>query len=361
MSGTSIDDFFRRQAREARGPEPERPAGRRLTRSRLVRRIALGSALALVVLIGAVAGGGYLAVRHVASSVHRIPGIAALTAANQPVMPSASRKSMTVLLTANATLPAQKSGPYALAGLIALVHLNASGHAGAVVSLPPTAVVSVPGHGRTELWNTLPLGGPSLLIRTVERLTNVRINDYSVLDFAGVESIVGALGSVPIVAPFTMVSEGHVFPKGINHLTAEDVLPYVRQADVSAIGRSQLQSGLIRAILTKIASDKLFRHPGTDFRLLNAMAKALSVDSSMSDSKVESLALSLGHLQGRDGTFVTAPTTGSPVSGGSDPVLLTHLARKLWAAIRHDAVRAFALRHPSTLTPLAPPRAIVPG
>jgi LCP family protein required for cell wall assembly len=355
MSGTSIDDFFRRQAREARGPEPERKAGRRLTRARLVRRIALGSVLAMVVGVGAVAGGGYLAIRHVASSVHRIPGIAALTAANQPVMPAATRKSITILVTGAPTLPAHRGGhgadhsstaPEAVSGLITLVHLNASDRAG--------AVVSVPGFGRRELSATLKLGGPSLLIRTVEHLTNVRINDYSVVDFAGLQSVIGAMGGVTIDAPFNMVSEGHVFPKGIDHLSAADVLPYVTQQDVSEIGREELQSGLIRSILDNIAQHRLFSRVGTDFRVLDSMAGALSVDSNMSDSKLESLGLRLGHLKGRDGTFVTAPSTGSPLSGGTEAVHLTRLARQLWAAIRHDSVAAFARRHPSTLTPGAP-------
>jgi len=363
MSGTSIDDFFRRQAREARGPEPERPARRWRPRSRLVRRIALGSALALVVLIGAVAGGGYLAVRHVASSVHRIPGIAALTAANQPVMSAASRKSMTVLLTGDSTLPAERGGhgadhssthPEAMSGLIALVHLNANGRGGAVINLPPNAVVSVPGFGRMELWSTLKLGGPSLLIKTVEHLTNVRINDYSVLDFAGLQSVVGAIGGVNIDAPFNMVGGGDSFPKGIDHLNAWDVLPYVKQSDVSEIGREDLQSGLIRSILDKIAADRMFSRVGTDFRVLNAMAKALSVDSNMSDSRLESLALRLGGLKGRNGTFVTAPSTGSPLAGGDDAVHLTPLSRKLWAAIRTDSVAAFARKYPFTVTSGAP-------
>jgi len=367
MTGTSGDNFFSRQLHEARGPEAEHPARRRpkrSKRSKLVKRIALGTAIAVVGGVALVAGGGYLAVNHLASSVHRIPGIVALDAANQPVMPATSRKSITVLLTGDSVLPANRGGsgvdhsspdPEAMSGLIAIVHLNASGKAGAVVNLPPDVVVNVPGHGRMELWSTLTLGGPSLLIKTVEHLTNVRINDYSVVDFAGMRSVVGALGGVDIVAPFNMVGEGHVFPKGRDHLNAGDVLPYVKQADVSEIGREDLQSGLIRAILDKIAQQRLFRRVGTDLSVLHAMAAALSVDSNMSDARLVSLALKLGYLKGRDGTFVTAPTTGSPLSGGTGAVYLNkRISNKLWSAIRHDSVAAFARSYPFTVTPGAP-------
>jgi LCP family protein required for cell wall assembly len=364
MSGTSIDGFFSRQAQEARGPESDRPPKRKLKRSKLARRIALAAGTALVVGVGAAAGGAYFAANHLASSVHRISAITALTAADQPVMPLMSRTSSTVLLTGDATLPANRGGdgadhsspdPEAMSGLIALVHLDANGRAGAVIDLPPDVVVSVPGHGQMELWNTLRLGGPSLLIKSVEHLTNVRINDYSVVDFAGVASVVGAMGGVNIDAPFTMVGEGDTFPKGIDHLNSGDVLPYVKQADVSEIGREDLQSGLIRAVLDKIAQRRMFSRVDTDFHVLDATAAAFSVDSNLSDSALESLGLKLGDLKGRDGTFVTVPTSGSPLSGGDRAVHLnTAIADQLWSAIRHDSVAAFARRYPFTVTSGAP-------
>jgi LCP family protein required for cell wall assembly len=225
-----------------------------------------------------------------------------------------------------------------------------------VVNLPADAVVRIPGPGRMELSDALKLGGPSLLVKTVEDLTNVRINNYSVINFAGVQSVVAALGGVDVDVPFTMSSEGITFPKGINHLSATDVLPYVRQADVSEIGREELQSGLIRAILDEIAHRRLFSHVDTDLRVLHAITHALSVDSSMSNSELESLALRLSYLKGRDGTFVTAPTTnGSPLSGGDGAVYLNKaISDQLWKAIRNDSVAAFARRYPSTVTPSAP-------
>jgi LCP family protein required for cell wall assembly len=361
MSTSSTGEFFRRQALAAHGPEdPKRPPARR----RLRRRIALAAVLSLAVVAGAVAGSGLLAVHSLTGSVHRIHGITALTADDRPLMPAATRRSRTVLLTGDATLPASRGGsgedgssrrPEDMSGLIALVHLNASGQAGAVVNLPPNLVVSVPGRGRMELWSTLRAGGPDLLIRTVEHLTNVRVTHYSVIDFAGVRSVLAALRGVDVAIPFTMHGDGITFRAGLHHLTAAEVLPYVRQADVSEIGREQLQSGLIRSILGKIASRQMFSRLHTNYRVLHAMAGALSVDSNMSNSELVSLALRLGHLRGRDGTFVTAPTDGSPLHGGTSAVHLNQaVARQLWQALRHDSVPAFARRFPFTVTPSAP-------
>ena len=361
MSGSSVDDFFSRQAQEARGPESERRAGRRTRPSKLLRRVALATTIVVVLGAGVVVGGGYLAVNHLASSVQRIQGIAALDAASQSVMPAATRKSLTVLLTSSPTRPAEVGGrgvdgssprPEALSGLISLVHLNANNHGGGLVSIPADTVVDVPGHGRIELWSTLGIGGPSLLIKAVEHLTNVRISHYSVLDFAGAVKVIGAMGGVNVDVPDTFTSDGHSFPAGVNHLTAEDALAYVKQADVSEVVRTELQQNLIRAMLDKIAHGRLLAHISSDFSLLRAITGALSVDSNFSNSQLESLALRVGKLPASAGNFITAPTSLAP---GTGPVFLNKvISRALWRAIRNDSLAAFARRFPSTVTPGAP-------
>jgi LCP family protein required for cell wall assembly len=346
MSDSSVDDFFSRQAQEARGPEAQRPVRRKKKRARRLRRIALASALSLVVLAAGIVVAGYLTVNHIASSVHRIHGIMALDAADQPVVPAAFRRGMTVLLTDSGVMPGAAD---VRSGLIALVHLNANQRGGAVVSIPADVLVNIPGHGRMELWNAEKIGGPSLLIRIVEDLTNVRIDHYSVMDFQGATKVAGAMGGVNVDVPFTITSDGYTFPAGIDHLTAASVLPYVRQADVSEVGRAELQSNLIRAILDKIATDRMF--VGTDWRVVHALAAAMSVDSNFSDSKLESLALRLGRLRGHDGVFITAPTKAGP---GGSVVLVRRIAGKLWQAIRTDSVMRFAREFPQTVTPGAP-------
>jgi LCP family protein required for cell wall assembly len=346
MSDSSVDDFFSRQAHEARGPEGESPARRKRKRARRLRRIALASVLSLVVLAAGVVVAGYVAVNHYASSVHRITGITALDAAHQPVVPAAFRRGMTVLLTSSGVIPGAAD---VRSGLIALVHLDANGRGGGVVSIPADVLVHIPGHGTMQLWNAQKIGGPSLLIRTVEDLTNVRIDHFSVMDFQGATSVVGALNGVNVDVPFTFTSDGFTFHAGIDHLTAGDVLPYVRQADVSEVIRAELQSNLIRAILDKIAQDRM--HVATEIHVLDTLAAAMSVDSNFSDSQLESLALRLRHLSGRDGVFITAPTTGGP---GGSAILNRRIARQLWEAIRHDALAQFARRFPSTVTPGAP-------
>jgi LCP family protein required for cell wall assembly len=346
MSDTSTKDFYTRQAESARGPETQRPP-RRGGRHKRLKRILIASGASLVLLIGAVVVGGYMFANHLAGKVQRIPNIVALDAKNQPAALSGS---MTILLTDTQVVP----GANTETGLIELLHLNAGQRSGSVVSLPANAVVPVPGYGQTEIGRTLRLGGPSLMIRTLELLTNVRINHYAAIDFEGLPSVVGSMNGVNVDVPYTVTSDGFTFAAGINTLNSADALAYVRQTGVSEIGREQLQGNLLRAILDKIATHRYF--VATNYRVLDAVVAAVSVDSNMSNSELESLALQLGDLHGRNGTFVDAQVRGgSPTTGDNQPVHLNNsLDRKLWRAIKNDSVAQFAQQYPFTVTPGAP-------
>jgi LCP family protein required for cell wall assembly len=348
MSDTSIQDFYAQQAAEARGPEQRQPRpSRRKRRRRRLKRIAIAAGASLVVLAGGVVGGTYLFVNHLAGSVHRIPGIVALDAKDQPW---AAPGSMTVLLTDTQVIPGNDTDT----GLVELLHLNPGQHSGAVVSIPANALVEVPGYGLTELGYTLRLGGPSLMIETLERLTQVRINHYSAIDFGGLPEVVGAMQGVDVYVPYATTSFGFYFHAGINRLNAADALAYVRQPAVSEIGREELQENLLRAILDKIGSHRYFAV--TNYHVLYAVINAVSVDSNFSNSQLESLALHLGDLRGRDGTFVDAAVQPSGENNGyNQPVYLDNrLDRKLWRAIRDSRVAEFAQSFPFTVTPGAP-------
>ena len=86
-------------------------------------------------------------------------------------------------------------------GLIMILHVNATGYSGGVVSIPPQSIVQVPGHGKTQLENALKFGGPDLLVQTIENLTHVQINHYARIDFTHVDRTVNALGGVNVTMP----------------------------------------------------------------------------------------------------------------------------------------------------------------
>jgi LCP family protein required for cell wall assembly len=347
MSDTSVQDFYTRQAAEARGPEPPRPSGQKRRRKRLLR-IAIAAASSLVVLAGGLVGGTYWWVNHEVGSIQRIH-VAALDAKTQAAWSGGRPGSMTILLTASGLFPGQNVAT----GLVELIHLNAGQRGGAVVSFPANVLVSVPGHGKQRLGETLALGGPSLMIETLERLTGVRIEHYSRMTYSGLPRVVGSMGGVNVVVPYPTTSFGFSFHAGVNRINAANALPYVRQLAVGQVTRTELQENLFRAILHKIANRGYFQ--ATNWSVLGAVVHAVSVDSDLSNSQLVHLALSLGHLQSSDGVSIDVPTIGPPNAGFTTPVRLQKgLADKLWRAIRTDSVAQLAQRYPSLVTPIAP-------
>ena len=330
-------------------------AGRPARRKRRARRIVLIAVASLMAVVGVVALGGFLAVRHLEGNIHRIPNVFnRLTAATRPVLPAATQHSMTILLTASDKLPAHRGGngvlgsstaPEVASAVISLVHINADMKGGAIVSIPADAVVRVPGHGREPISSSLADGGPSLLIASVQRLTGVPIDHYRVVDDAGLASALRPLGGVDVTLPATVTSDGVTFPAGVDHLTSADALDYTEQPTLSEEGHALREESLMRAVVDKLASENLLGDPASAFGVLDGFTKALSVDSNFSNSELQSLATHVDLLGPDAGTFVTAPEQDGqllPVDG------------QLWNAVRNDDVAAFAQQHPAVVTPAAP-------
>lgn len=326
------------------GASPERPARRR----RRGLRVALLTMASFVVLVGAVAAGGYAYMNHLAGSIQRVHvNFAKLDAAGYSEYGGA----MTVLITGKQVGPTgvRSESEYSQSGLIMLLHVNAEGYSGGVVSIPPQSIVRVPGHGRTQIWNALVDGGPSLLVQTVENLTHVQINHYARINFNHVDQTVNALGGVNVTLPEVTSSFGHVFHLGVNHLDGLDAMEYARERSLTEEGRVLRQQSLMRAVIRKIEFRHLLSNPVTMYRVLHALISMLTLDSNFTTGEIEHLAREVRDLTGST-EYVTAPVH----IRGSQVHLDRALTRQLWAAIRQDSISAFAKRYPFTVTPAAP-------
>jgi LCP family protein required for cell wall assembly len=232
-----------------------------------------------------------------------------------------------------------------------LLHLNADGRTGGVVSIPLQTVVPVPGHGRVAIEYATVYGGPSLLVRTVHQLTGLPIDHFVRIDFNHLAGLIDAVGGVDITLPVTTTSFGHTFAAGVNHLDGVTALYYTRDPSISEQNRVLRQQNLLRAAITKVAHAHLLSNPLTTINILNALTGSLTVDSSFTNAEMISLASSLRTVTSNNGTFVTAPTT---VANGQE-VLNSTVSDELWSAIGNGSIAAFAKQHPSTVTPTTVP------
>jgi polyisoprenyl-teichoic acid--peptidoglycan teichoic acid transferase len=321
--------------------EEERP----VRRKRRGRRAVALSILGVLILIGAAVAAGFLIVNALVGHVPRVH-VGGLPA---------SGASQTVLITgagfgATGTTVPLSSKPQ-FSGLIMMLYINAGHKAGAVVSIPSLAVVPVPGVGSTKLEVALKVGGPTLLVQTVEQFTHVPINHYAQVDFNHVAKMIDAVGGVDVDILKASTSFGHKFQAGTNHLNGVTALYYVRDKSITETARILRQQNLIRAILFKLADRHLLTNPAPTVHVLSALTSMLTVDSNFTNSALMSLATQLSSLSGKAGTFLTVPahTIGPKV------FLDAQVSGQIWQAIKKDKVAAFARNNPSTVTPSVVP------
>jgi len=165
---------------------------------------------------------------------------------------------------------------------------------GGTLAVPRDTLVEIPSIGQDKINAAFANGGPELTVQTLEKLTGVRINNYVVVDFGGVEEIVNALGGITlnVEQPIAYVLEGRQvsIPAGTHELNGAEALAYVRYrgdptADIGGIGRQQR---FLQALAAEATSpSKLPRLPAT------ARAVWSSVDTNMNPLKAVRFAIQM--------------------------------------------------------------------
>jgi polyisoprenyl-teichoic acid--peptidoglycan teichoic acid transferase len=119
---------------------------------------------------------------------------------------------------------------------------------GGMLAVPRDTLVDIPGVGEDKINAAFASGGPELTVETLENLTGVRMNDYVIVHFGGVEEIVDAMGGITLEVdnPIRVGIDGRrvYIPAGTQTLDGTQALAYVRYrggptADIGRIGRQQ--------------------------------------------------------------------------------------------------------------------------
>jgi LCP family protein required for cell wall assembly len=305
-------------------PELDPRIGRRHPRRRGVRRALALLAVTLSVLIVLASTGGYVVVRWFNGSIARIQ----LNFGNDRP-PEASKGEQNWLL----------AGTDSRAG----TGTEYGGNDGTttLMSIPRDTLVTVPpydddkgiGHpAHQDKFNSaIMLGGPSLMVRTVEGLTGVRIDHYVSVDLAGFKKITDAIGGVTVCVKRSSVVEtgtddngryyrstnlddpfsGFRGTVGANHLDGDQALAFVRQRhglEGGDTARIQRQQQFLGEVFRHSTSTGVLLNPSRVTSLLGAVRDALTLDENTSVSDLEKLG---GRMRGLDPTklrFETVPT-----------------------------------------------------
>ncbi|GHF51027.1 transcriptional regulator [Streptomyces mashuensis] len=316
------------------------------------RRIAAWSAAGLVLFGGA--GCGYLYLKF-NGNLHSVDINAAL-GKNRP--DNVDNGSMDILLLGSDSR-AGANGKYgrdegsSRSDTAMIVHVYAGHKEASVVSIPRDTIVSrpacttpsgrtVPAVKREQFNEAYSIGGAVCAVKTVEAMTNIRMDHYLEVDFAGFQNLIDKLGGVKVTTTKPINDRwSHLkLDAGEHVLTGEQSLGLVRTrhgvGDGSDLGRIKLQQAFIKALLDQVKSVGLFTSPTKLYGIADTATKALTTDKDLASvDKLYGFANSLKGIGSGDMRMVTLPVGPDPRD--QDRVIpLPAATEALWAALRDD-------------------------
>jgi LCP family protein required for cell wall assembly len=222
-----------------------------------------------------------------------------------------------------------------------IVHVPADHASVSVVSLPRDSWVNIPGHGMNKINAAFGLGGPKLMVQTVEADTGLTINDYIEVDFLGFVKVIDALGGVNICLPFAVDDSysGLHMSAGKHHVNGVTALEFARDRHsfaLSDLARISDQQQLLSSMLSELISSGTLTNPLRLARFLSAATAAVKVDQRLN---ITSLADQLRGIPASRVVFTTVPVANlnyMTPSGQSAVLWDKTAAAKLFAELKAD-------------------------
>ncbi len=276
------------------------PSGRgtvRRRRRRWVWGVGLGVSLALV---GAAAA-GWAVYMKLEGNITPDEAAAAELARFEKDRPTALVKdALNILLIGSDSRAGAENGRYGRdpgterSDTVILLHLSAGRRSATAVSVPRDLMVDVPDCRRPDGSRSAPMfaqfnaafevGGSACTVRTVEKLTDIRVDHHVVVDFKGFKDMVDAVDGVEVCLSEPIDDEdAHLhLPAGRVTLDGEQALGYVRArktlGDGSDTGRIERQQRFLGALVNKVRSNGILLNPVTLDPVLDAATSSLTTD-----------------------------------------------------------------------------------
>lgn len=310
------------------------------------------------------------------------------TTGTQPDDPRAGR-AVTILLLGsddrsgqNAAIGGQNAGMRSDTAIV--MHVSADRRRLELVSIPRDSLVDIPACRLTNGTTTQPHRGAMVneafaigwdqggdlasaaacSISTVQAATGVHVDHVAVVDFAGFQRMVDAVGGVDVCVPRAMTDEktGLNLRAGRNELDGAGALQFARAryetgSDGSDLARIGHQQQLLAALAHKALSRSVLTDPVRLLTFADSATAALTTDSGLTSTTVTGLAYSLRGIAAADIVFTTVPN--GPAPQDRYRVIWTPPADRLWRAMAADTPITAALApapsaRPTGSTPTTP-------
>ena len=178
-------------------------------------------------------------------------------------------------------------------------------------------------------------------ITTVEKLTDIRIDEFMVVDFTGFEKMVDSLGGVPMYVDEDVSDDKAdlYLDKGCNTLNGTQALGYARAryslgdgSDISRIGRQQQ---LVAAMMRTAKSKNLLTDMTSLYGFATSALETLTVSEGLGGvDKLAGLANSAASIGMDNINFITMPVEQDLYD--ANRVVPSEKANEVWDAMRND-------------------------
>lgn len=191
------------------------------------------------------------------------------------LVPWDGQSRFTMILAGLDRRPGEKGLTYRTDSMM-LVSLDPTTKSIGVLSIPRDLYVQIPGSGDLQRVNTpMVFGetrkagfGPTLLMQTVQLNLGMRVNDYMLVDFDAVITLVDVLGGIDVELDYDIYDSSYpsmyygydpfILKAGKHHLNGYDALRFARTRHGSSdIQRAERQQQVIYAIRDKVLSGEM--------------------------------------------------------------------------------------------------------
>ena len=222
-----------------------------------------------------------------------------------------------------------------------LLHIPRGTGKPVLVSLPRDSYVPIPGHNRNKLNAAYAFGGPQLLARTVEQVTDIRIDRYMEVGFDGFASVVDAVGGVQICPEKAMRDPmaGLNVKAGCQVASSKTALAYVRARHVdNDFGRIGRQQEFLGSLIKKSTSPATVLNPFRSVPLLLRGTEAVAVDQAAHVWNLVRFPFAMRAIGNGGGIATTVPVAGTPTIAGAGSVVQWDRQRALalFEALKRD-------------------------
>lgn len=143
--------------------------------------------------------------------------------------------------------------------------------------------VEIKGHGNNKINAAFAFGGADLLMDTIQRNFNIKLDKYVIINFWGFEGLVDSIGGLDIAVKDTEVAEVNKFigetdtvkspaltQGGLQHLDGQQSLAYARIRHVGngVYERDSRQRTVITLLVDKLKDTSLIQYPKVLAKLL---------------------------------------------------------------------------------------------